>query len=206
MPFSGMLVLGILGGVASGKSLVAEQLESLGACRVDADRIGHEVLREPEVLAALRSHWGDSILAADGQIDRRAVGAIVFAPPPRGPEELRYLEQVTHPRIGERLRSEFERLARGGTQVAVLDAAVMVKAGWHKFCDRIVFVDVDRSKRLARALQRGWSATEFAARESSQESLEQKKQIANVVIDNSGSPAETLAQVRDFWMSLPLSR
>lgn len=197
-----MKVVGILGGVASGKSLVAGQLQSLGAEVLKADQIAHEVLREPEVIQSLRQRWGDEVLAADGNIDRAAVAKIVFAGPPEGPKQLAFLEQITHPRIGQRLKQQIEDAAKRGVQVVVLDAAVMLKAGWNQFCDRILFVETEAHIRRERARQRGWSDEEFAARESAQESLEEKRSVSDCVIENSGTPEETLAQVEKFWNSL----
>ena len=198
-----MQVIGLLGGVASGKSLVAKQLCDLGAELLDGDRTGHEVLRMPEVEVAARQRWGDAIFEPDRRIDRKRLAKIVFAPPPSGPPELVYLEQLTHPRIGNLLAKRATELAAAGTiKAVVLDAPVMLKAGWHKLCDKILFVDAPREVRLERARSRGWSDKEFAAREEAQESLEQKRQVADVVIDNSGSRELTQAQVERFWHSL----
>jgi dephospho-CoA kinase len=198
-----MLVIGVAGGIASGKSLVSKQLQQLGAEVLDADRAGHEVLLEPDVERALRSHWGDDVFGDDRRISRAAVAKIVFAAPPEGPKELAYLEQITHPRIEERLRrrkAEFEQ--RGDLKAVVLDAALMFEAGWNKLCDKIVFVETPRESRVARARQRGWSEAEFAAREAAQESLEVKRKSADWIIDNSGSPEHTFAQLQRFWLSL----
>lgn len=198
-----MILIGVAGGVASGKSLVSEQLASLGAVIFDADRTGHEVLRDPEVKEAVRRRWGDDVLTAAGEVDRSKVAEIVFAPPPSGSEELTYLEHLTHPRIGHRLQDRMAELARDGRTVAVvLDAPVMFKVGWDKLCDKILFVDVPRELRLARAMSRGWSEESFEAREATQESLDVKRSRADVIIDNSSSPEHTYAQVEQFWRSL----
>lgn len=197
-----MLIVGLLGGVASGKSLIARQLCELGAGLLDGDRAGHEVLRLPEIERQVRALWGEAVFAPDGRIDRKALGKIVFAPPPDGPRELQRLEELTHPEIGMRLRLQAEELARAGRTVAVLDAPVMLKAGWDKFCDRIVFVDAPHEVRLARAIGRGWNQEDFAAREAAQEALEVKRAHADTVIDNSGSPEHAQAQVERFWQSL----
>ena len=125
-----MIVIGILGGVASGKSLVADQFRRLGAEVLDGDDVAHEVLREVAVINLLRQRWGEDVLSEDGQINRTAVANIVFAPPPKGPIQLAFLEQITHPRIAERLRQTIEKLSRDSVEVVVLDAAVMLKAGW----------------------------------------------------------------------------
>lgn len=198
-----MILIGVLGGIASGKSQVTDQLRQLGADVLDADRIGHEVLEEPEVHAAVLRRWGAEVCDAHGRIDRRRLAAIVFAPPPRGPEELAYLEHLTHPRIGCRLRQQMAEASRAGRhQVLVLDAAVMLKAGWDKFCKHILFVDAPRDQRLARALRRGWTETDFTAREAAQETLDVKRAVADVVIDNSASLKHTFSQVQQFWQSL----
>ena len=197
-----MEIVGLLGGVASGKSLVAAALARLGAGVLDADRAGHEVLRLPEVIDAARKRWGEAVLGPDGQIDRRRLAAVVFSGPPQGPEERKFLEKLTHPRIGARLQEEARRLEAAGCRVAVLDAPLLLEAGWDTLCHRLVFVDAPRPIRLARALARGWSEREFAEREGVQESVDSKRKRADVVVDNSGSPEETQAQVERLWASL----
>lgn len=196
-----MKVIGILGGVASGKSLAARELARLGAGLLDADRAAHEVLRMPEIEAAARERWGGEIFAPQGGIDRARLARIVFADPPDGPRERKYLEQLTHPEIGRLLAREAERLEAAGRTVAVLDAALLLESGWDKLCDMLVFVEAPRGLRLARALERGWSEPDFAAREDAQESLGAKRESADVVLDNSGSPEQTRAQVERFWRS-----
>jgi dephospho-CoA kinase len=199
-----MVVIGIVGGIASGKSKVAEYLQQCGAAVIDADRLGHEVLNEPEVRQSLVRRWGHDIRDEQGQIDRRAVARIVFAPPPEGPESLAFLEELTHPRIGQRMRKALQELAaQPGLRAVVLDAPVLFEAGWNKYCDRVVFVEAPRHVRLQRARQRGWTENEFSAREAAQESLDMKRECADWVIDNSRSADDTYAQVQQFWRSLP---
>ena len=196
-------VIGLLGGIASGKSMVARQFEELGAGILDADRTGHEVLRMAEMEQAARERWGTSVLDAEGHIDRARLAEIVFAAPPEGPRELEYLEQLTHDRIGQLLRGRAQAMAASGRYAAlVLDAPLMLEAGWHTICNQIVFVDAPREVRLSRARNRGWSEEEFAAREAQQESLIVKRRHADIIIDNSGPPEATRAQVERFWHSL----
>lgn len=197
-----MLVIGLVGGVASGKSLVAQELQRLGAVHLDADRTGHEVLREPRIEAAARRRWGAGILDAEGHIDRCRLARIVFAPPPDGPVERKYLEQLTHPEIGRRLEHQARQRAASGAAAAVLDAPLLLEAGWDKFCDTLVFIDAPRDVRLARGLARGWTETEFSAREGAQEPLDLKRKRADVVIDNSSSPEQTRSNIERFWQSL----
>jgi dephospho-CoA kinase len=139
-----MLVIGVAGGVASGKSVVCRELGRLGAVVLSADQIGHQVLEEPAVRESIREAWGDEVFTAEGKINRRALADRVFAPGPDGAGELARLERITHPRIGSRLKEEIDRAAEGGAPAVVLDAAVMFKAGWHRLCNRIVFVDAPR--------------------------------------------------------------
>ena len=197
-----MIVIGILGGVASGKSAVSDRLRTLGAVVLDADRLGHEVLREPEVKEVLRRRWGETVFDAAGEVDRRKVAEIVFAATPQGEEELAFLEQLTHPRIGQRLRTQLEELNLAGARAAVLDAPVMLKAGWDRMCDCILFVDTPRQVRLARARQRGWTEAGFAAREAAQEPVEMKRSRAGTIIDNSSSWDHLYEQVDRFWRSV----
>ena len=183
-----MILIGIVGGIASGKSLVSSRLASLGAEVLDADRVGHEVLRELAVKEAIRARWGDGVFDCQGEIDRSEVARIVFAANPDGPRELAFLEELTHPRIGQRLREQIAKWSRDGrTAAAVLDAPVMFKSGWDKECDTIVFVDAPRAVRFARARQRGWTEADFESREGAQQTLEAKRLRADVVIDNSST-------------------
>jgi dephospho-CoA kinase len=197
------LIIGIAGGIASGKSFVTEQLERHGAAVISADTAAHEVLKLEEVKDLARKRWGNAIFAADGQIDRTALGEIVFAPPPDGPRERKYLEQLTHPRIREIINRQAGELAQQGSATAVvLDLPLLFESGWNKFCDKIVFVDAPREVRQSRAAQRGWTPEEFTRRETAQQSPEAKRELADVVIDNSGSRESARAQVDRFWQSL----
>ena len=195
---------GVAGGVASGKRLVSEQRRAVGAEVLDADRAGHAVLREPDVKQAICRRWGRQVLGPDGQIDRATVARIVFDNRTEQTEDLAFLERLTHPRIARRLRARMAELQRDrGDCVAVLDAPLLLKAGWDQWCDTIVFVDAPRRLRLARARQRGWSDADFEARERAQEAVEQKRSRADWIIDNSSSQEHTRRQVQRFWRSLP---
>jgi dephospho-CoA kinase len=197
-----MLVVGLLGGVASGKSLVAKELARLGAGVLDADRAGHEVLRLPKVEQAARQRWGQGVFGPDGHIDRPRLARLVFAAAPMGPVQREYLEQLTHPEIRRLLMEQAEQMEASGRPLAVLDAPLLLEAGWDKFCSILLMVDVPRDVRLARALGRGWTEAEFAAREAVQERVDVKRARAHRVIDNSGSPEQTRVQVEQFWQSL----
>ena len=193
-----MIVIGVVGGIASGKSFVTEQLQSHGAVILDADRIGHEVLLRESVKQALREEWGDAVFDSAGEVDRKQLAEIVFDP--AEPERLEQLERITHPLIAAQLQQEIDRLANSeGVNVLVLDAPVMVKAGWHVLCDLIVFVEASLARRLARVVERGWSAEMFHNREAMQAAIGKKRQISKHVIDNNGTLEDAINQVRELW-------
>jgi dephospho-CoA kinase len=196
-----MRIIGILGGVGSGKSTVARQFARLGARVLDADRTAHEVLRLPHVEAAAHKRWGKTVFGPDGRIDRGRLAAIVFAPGTKGKEEREYLEQLIHPEVA-RLFSQQAAALGAESEVAVLDAPLLLEAGWDKLCEKMVFIEVPREARLARAKARGWGEEDFAAREGAQESLDRKRARADAIIDNSGPLERTQAQVEQLWPSL----
>lgn len=201
-----MLVIGVAGGIASGKSLVTSCFQQLGAEVVDADQLGHEVLTQTDLIDLMVQRWGSKILAEDGTVDRSVLASIVFAPTPEGQADLKQLESWTHPRIGGRIQERLRLLAEAQRPAAVLDAPVMFKAGWDHCCDRIVFVDAPLALRQERARSRGWSAEELERREARQTPVDVKQQRSTDVIDNSKSKAATLVAVRDLWIQweLPL--
>jgi len=195
-----MIVIGIIGGVGSGKSSVASELAALGAMTLDVDRIGHDLLNETEVKNRLVERWGPGVTGSSGEIDRSVVAGIVFADSPGAADELGFLESLVHPRITDQLVSRIAEFKQSeGTGVLVVDAAVMVKAGWDQLCDRIIFVEVSERDRLTRCQQRGWNSEEFYRRELNQESLELKRERADWVIDNSGVRQDLKEQVIGIW-------
>ncbi len=196
-----MKVIGILGGVASGKTFVAHALAELGAGVLDADGVGHEVLQTPEVEEFIRQQWGEGVFGKDGHVDRKRLAELVFGETSEAVKARKRLEQILHPEIERRLDGEAERMAKAGLPAAVLDAPLLAEAGWLRKCDLLVFVEAPRPLRLARAQQRGWSEKDFSAREGVQESLDYKRRLADWVIDTSRSPEHTRAQVERFWRS-----
>ena len=197
-----MRIIGILGGVASGKSMVARQFARLGAAVLDADRAGHEALRLPHVEAAARQRWGEAVFGPDGRIDRARLARIVFAAGAEGQRERKYLEQLTHPEIARLLEQQAEALAAGDRGGRVGCRRCCWRPAGTSCARRSVFVEAPREARLARAMARGWDEEDFAAREGAQESLDRKRARADAIIDNSGSPERTQAQVEQFWASL----
>ncbi len=197
-----MQIIGLIGGIASGKSLVAEQLVELGAGLLDADRAGHDVLELEEVKQAIRDRWGDEVIGPGGCVVRAAVGRRVFGTSEEATANRRFLVSLTHPKIGELLGRRAAAFEAEGKQVLVLDAPLLIEAGWRELCNKTIFVDAPFEVRLERAQRRGWTAAELAAREAAQEPLDVKRKQADVIVDNSGSPESTHAQVEQIWHSL----
>ncbi len=195
-----MLVIGLAGGIACGKSLVAACFEELGGVVIDADKVGHEVLAMPSTVEQIAQKWGGRVVV-EGEINRRELAKIVFPPDTDLPTDaLRYLEQLTHPEIGKIVHRRLERFrVEGMVPAVVLDAPVMFKANWDRFCDRIVFIDADLKTRLQRAQGRGWSATELERRESYQIPLQQKRKRSTDLLNNSGCIDELKQQIRQLW-------
>jgi dephospho-CoA kinase len=205
------LVVGLIGGIGSGKSAVAAAFARRGAKVVSGDALGHEALRQPEVRDRVVGRWGPGVLDERDGVSRRKVAKIVFAATPGAAGELRALEALLFPWIERRFREEIAA-AEGDdrARLVVLDAAVMLEAGWNKACDRIVYVDAPREARLRRLAQgRGWSAKEVEDRERMQLPLTDKVTRADDVVDNSGVPEQVQAQVdallRHWGLPLPRS-
>jgi dephospho-CoA kinase len=190
------LVIGLLGGMGSGKSRVAAQLAKHGARIIDADQLGHEALKRSAIREELVGRWGREILDETGNIVRGRVAGIVFA----DEAQRRELEAVVHPYIGERIREEIANAQSDPrVKLIVLDAAIMLETGWNKVCDRLLYVHAPRTARLRRlADQRGWTEKEVEAREHAQVSLTEKASRADGAIDNSGSPESLARQVEDL--------
>lgn len=189
----------VQGGIASGKSTVSKLLAARGATFLDCDRIAHEALAEPAVEAAVREAFGADVFGADGRVNRKALGAIVFDDPAR----LEALERIVHPRVRERVAEALRGLAAApGARraVAIIDAAVasklrLVADGY----DLVIFVDVEPETRRRRAEERGWSRGELERREARQESLAVLKGRADVVIPNDGDLREAEKHVERVW-------
>jgi dephospho-CoA kinase len=175
-------VIGLVGGIGSGKSQVAALLARKGARVIAGDELAHAALRQPEVRSGVAARWGPELLDEHGEVRRRRLGAIVFA----HPQERRALEEMVHPWIKERI-CEDVAAAQADPRVCliVLDAAVMLEAGWDGVCDQLIFVDAPRDVRLQRvAGQRGWEERELEERERSQLPLTEKAARADHVLEN----------------------
>lgn len=195
------LLAGLTGGIATGKSTVAAMFRALGAAVIDADVLAREVVGPGEpALAEIAGEFGPGVLQADGSLDRKALGAIVFAEADRRHR----LEAITHPRIRERFLRRLDELeARGFRGIVFFDAPVMIESGNYRTMDRLVVVVTDEATQIARLMARdGISRPEALQKIRSQMPLAEKARLADHVIDNSGERAATEAQVRRVFAAL----
>jgi dephospho-CoA kinase len=224
MPLKGVYLIGLTGNIACGKSSVLAMLEQLGARVIDADRITHALQQPGEpVYKAIVAEFGAGILAAPGgPIDRRALGALVFA----DPEALRRLERIVHPAVHTRIEAWLEQVAFNDERrtmnddesspahrssfivhpftVAVIDAIKLLESGWKPLCDAIWVVTCAPEQQIERLVAtRGLSEVEAQARIAAQPPQADKVAQADVVIDNSGSLEETKRQVEAAWRGIP---
>jgi len=195
-----MKVIGLTGGIGSGKSAVARLLAELGAIIIDADKIGHEALkRDTEVWHEVVAAFGQQILTPAGNINRRKLGEIVFG----NPASLLKLNQIMHPRMYERVTAQIEEYRRKGVGVVVLEAPLLLEAGWASLVDE-VWVTVAAGATVLRRLQErtGLSEPESLARIRSQLPVEERVNRADVVINTDGELDELEAKVRGLWQRL----
>jgi dephospho-CoA kinase len=195
------LLVGLTGGIATGKSMVSALLRQLGCEIIDADLLAREVV-EPgrPAWTTIVAEFGQDVVTGDGALDRKKLGAIVFA----NPERRRRLEAITHPAIRERFQARLDELAeRGFTGIVVFDAAVMIESGNYKNMDRLVVVVTDEPTQMARLRGRdGTDDTEGRRKIASQMPLAEKAKLADYVIDNSGDRQATAEQVRRVFAAL----
>ena len=187
-----MKVIGLTGGIASGKSTASAYLRERGAAIVDADAISRASTRRGgAVCAAL----GD-ILGADGEIDRRKLGGIVFAD-----EDARCkLNSIVHPAVMAESRAQIENARASGVKVCILDVPLLFETGMEKLCDETWLIYVPREEQIRRMAERdGLDAAAAAARIDSQMPLEEKLKRADVAIDSSGTIEQTREKLRRLW-------
>jgi len=219
-----MYIIGLTGNIGTGKSTVLHMLEQLGARVIDADRLAHETMTKGSpVWQAIVDEFGEEVLSPEGEIDRQRLGSIAFG----DPAALRRLEAIVHPavkaRVAEllaRMTAEGDAPARGstleatgatdkraGASVVVIEAIKLVEAGMHKQADALWVVTCKPEQQVARLVaQRRLSEDEVRRRMAAQPPVETKLALADVVIDNSGTPEETWEQVKAAWDRIPRSK
>ncbi len=196
-----MLLVGLTGGIASGKSLVTRVFRDLGAQVIDADRIVHDLLSNgQDVHREVLAHFGPSIELPEGGVDRRKLGEIVF----NDPGARAWLNQRIHPRVFEAYQQQVKRIKeRDPGAVVVLDAALLIETGYHRMMDRLVVVYATEQDQLRRLIERDRFTEEQArARMKSQMPLAEKRNYADFVIENTGTRGETERQAREVFEQL----
>jgi len=195
-----MLRVGLTGGIASGKTTVAAMFRAHGARVLEADRIAHRLMAPGQpAYEEIVTAFGKEIVSADGSIDRKRLGAIVFADAARREE----LNRIVHPRVIAEQEKELARIAAAEPgAVAIVEAALLVEAGYHKQLDKLVVTWCRPEQQLERLQALGLSREGAERRIAAQLPAEEKRRLADYVIDCSGSLAETERQVEQVWQAL----
>jgi dephospho-CoA kinase len=191
-----VLKVGLTGGIACGKSLVRRRLGERGIPTLDADAVVHRLLGPgSEVSREIGECFGEGVVAEDGSIDRKALGAIVFA----DPEKREKLNAIVHPRVWSEIRRFFQEAERGGAKLAVVDAALMVETGSYKTYDRIIVVHCRPEQQVERLMARDrLSRAEAEKRIAAQMPIGEKRRYGDFLVDTSGSLTETEARVDEL--------
>lgn len=188
--FQGKPIIGIAGGIGSGKSFVAGVFGELGCLVIGSDDLAHAAYADPAVRQTVRQWWGDGVIAPDGGVDRRAIGRIVFG----NSAERQRLEALLHP-IVDRIRHDRMTAAPPGVVAHVWDSPLLFETGLNARCDATVFVHAEPAVRLNRVAARGWDAAELNRREKSQWPLDKKRDLSDYVLDNTADAAQTREHV-----------
>ncbi len=192
-----MRVIGLTGGIASGKSLVSQQLAASGATIIDADKLGHRAyLKGTEAFQAVVEAFGEDVVGADGEIDRKALGPKVFA----DPSARQRLEAIVWPAIRRLMEEELAELRSQGTDIVVLEAAVLIEADWMPVVDEVWLVTASPETARKRVMERnGLTAEQAESRLRAQLTNEKRRPYANVIIENDGTLDELRSAVDEAW-------
>jgi dephospho-CoA kinase len=196
-------VFGILGGIGSGKSSVVRHVSDLNLLIIDADRIGHELLLNSDIKAQIRTTFSTAVFDDREAVDRPRLAEIVFGTSVEHQEALKQLEQILHPAIHREIQSQIGTASRD-VDAVVLDAALLLEAGWDAECNWLIFVDTPAEIRKQRVIRnRSWSAEELSRREAMQWTIDAKRDQADFIVDNSGSMDNAAASMYQILTSLP---
>jgi len=196
-----MLIIGLTGGIASGKSTVSSYLKKLGAYIIDADAIAKEVMEVGrEGWQAVRNVFGNAYFMEDGRLDRKALAELVFS----DTNALQKLNDTVHPIVKKVVCEEVLALMRSQSEkLIVLDVPLLVESGWTDMVDEVWLVTVERQEQMERLMKRnGLSYKEAQLRINSQMPLEEKRKYADRIIDNSGNVQNTYRQVDEIWQDV----
>lgn len=197
-----MIILGIVGSPAGGKSTVAAHLQELGATWINADLIAREVLERDDIQVQLIERFGPQITDNEGRIDRRELAALVFGDDDATQAALTYLESVIHPQTRRVITQRLKVASDQCVVAAILDVPLLFESHWDCCCDEIWCVDSSWAQRMQRASTRGWGELELQRREKNQMDIAEKRRLSNVVITNDGSLQELADTIERLWSSL----
>lgn len=197
-----MIVIGIVGSPAGGKSTVARRLRELGATWINADRMAHRVLRSRTVVDRLAAFFGPRVLDSNGDVNRAELSRMVFGDDAESKRGLDYLESVIHPLARHRVLLRLMRAGRMRLPAAVLDAPLLLEADWGTLCDVVWCVDAPEELRREWIVGRGWSIDELRKRESRQLPIAEKRRLSNHVLENSSNCQALLDQTENLWHQL----
>lgn len=199
---SAIPVVGITGGIGSGKSSLPRTVTRFRLHIIDADAIAHSLLREPDMIGQIVQEFGTRILNADGQISRGHLAEIVFGNRPEQQLARQRLQAILHPAVRKESLRQIQAVPQDADCI-ILDAALLLEAGWGDLCDALVFVDTALARRQDRvSSSRGWSRDELERREQCQWPVDRKKQIADFVVDNSGTAQESGRQFEEVLQAV----
>jgi len=192
-------IIGILGGLGSGKSTVANEFAKLGCKVIDADKISHELLKRKTVKEKIVDLFGKAILDCEGKIDHKKLANVVFA----DADKLSSLNRVIHPLVLEQAEGLIKLYNRQNqVKAIVLDMPLLVEVGWAKRCDKLIFVDCKRQLRVERAKKMGFDENQLKIRENFQISLDNKAGIADNSIENNSGFLVLAKQVADIFSDI----
>lgn len=208
-PFTGLPVVGLVGGIGSGKSTVAQGLAARrNVIVINADALGHQVLKERETKESVKKRFGLDVLNEQGEIDRSRLAGKVFGSDRESQKAREDLNRIVHPKIGEKIREEIAKAQKraerepGFVEGVLLDAAILLETGWGEMCDAIVYIDASDRAREERVREtRGWRADDWKKREQSQLDLEAKKDASDVIINNSRNLELAVDELEQFFAS-----
>ena len=192
-------IIGILGGIASGKSTVAAEFAKLGCKVIDADKIAHEVIEQKNIKKKIVDIFGGDVLNSASEVDRKKLAGVVFF----NTEKLSLLNNIVHPLViaqVEQLIEQYNR--RNQVRAIVLDMPLLAEIGWTERCDRLIFVDCSEKIRLKRAKKMGFNKNQIKIRENFQISLDNKKKLADNSIENNSGFSALVRQVADIFSEI----
>ena len=188
-------IIGILGGIGSGKSTVAAEFTKMGCAVIDADKIAHKALEDPGIKTKITDLFGRDIINPSGKIDRKKLAGIVF----ENASQLTLLNEIIHPVVIEHIEQLIkEYKQQNHIKAIVLDIPLLIEIGWAKRCSRIIFVDSNEKLRLERAKKLGYNKKQLKIREKYQISLDNKLKLADNIIENNSDFSALVRQIADI--------